>query len=148
LELRAALSDNSNRRAQVDEESRVDLRPAGFDRNEILDDTARQDYKRHLDLNKEELREAELNNDVGRHERLSKERQAIIEQLKAATGLSGRSRRFSNDAEKARKAVSAAINTALQTIKTHHPQLAKHLAERIQRGASCCYTGDAIAWEF
>jgi len=147
LELRAALSENSSRRAQVDEESGVDMHPAGFDRNEILDDTARKDYKRRLDSNKEELREAELNNDPGRHERLSDERKAIIKQLKAATGLSGRSRTFSNDEEKARKAVSGAINDALKAIAKHHAQLARHLDDRIDRGTSCCYKGDGIEWE-
>jgi len=147
LELRGAFSENSNRRAQVDHENRAGLRPAGFDSSEILDEPARKQYKDRLDTNEKERHEAELNNNPARYDQLTEEREAIIKQLKAATGRGGRRRTFANDAEKARKAVSGAINDALKAIVKHHLQLAEHLNERIERGTSCCYKDDGIEWE-
>jgi hypothetical protein len=147
VDLQAAEGGNFHRCPQLDETDRADLHPAGFDEDEILDGIARKQCRDRLDSIEKDLREVGLNHDPGRHERLTKERDAITNQLKAATGLNGRPRTFTNDAEKARKAVSGAINDALKAIGKHHPEVATHLNDRIERGASCRYIGDGIEWE-
>jgi hypothetical protein len=75
------------------------------------------------------------------------ERQRIIDEIKSATGLSGRAREFPTDTEKARKAVSRAIREAIEKIRKDHPTLADHLDESIHTGGSCYYLSDGIEWE-
>ncbi len=147
IELQAALGGNPDGRAMLDKKDEAELPVASSVEDEILDATARKQYKERLESIKAELGEAERNNDIGQRERLTAERQRLVDELKEATGLAGRPRTFPSDVEKARKAVSAAIRTALDLIKKHHPELAKHLEDRIDRGAQCCYRSDGIGWE-
>jgi hypothetical protein len=147
LELQAAVGGNPDGRPVLDKKDEVELPVASSVEDEILDATARKQYKERLDSIEGELLEAERNNDIGQRERLTAEKQKLLEELKAATGLAGRPRTFPSDVEKARKAVSAAIRTALDLIKKHHPELAKHLDDRVDRGAQCCYRSDGIGWE-
>jgi hypothetical protein len=115
--------------------------------NGILDAKARKEYGERVRSIDSELREAQLNNDLGRAEGLTREKEFIVDQLQAATKLGGRARSFSDEREKARKAVSAAIDYALQKIKKHDPGLAAYLDERIHRGSECYYSGDGTPWE-
>jgi hypothetical protein len=147
MDLQAAVSGNPGDRAVLDKQDEVVLPVGSSIGDEILDPTARKEYKERLGSIEGELQEAEKNNDIGRVEALKHEKEMLSEELKDAMGLAGRPRRFATDAEKARKAVAGAIRTALAVIKKHHPKLAQHLNDRIDRGARCCYRGDGIGWE-
>jgi hypothetical protein len=146
-ELQAAVGENPDRRKSVDKDDRDALTVAAPVRYEVLDDKARREYKERLSSIKSELEQTERDNNSARREQLSKEKQALIEELKRATALRGRSRAFAGDDERARKAVARAVGTALNKIANHHPEMGNHLRERIERGAQCCYRGDGISWE-
>jgi hypothetical protein len=147
MELQAAVGANPDGRAMLDKKDEAELPVASSVEDEILDPTARKQYKERLAELEADLQKAERNNDIGQRERLTDEKESLLEELKAATGLAGRPRKFATDAEKARKAVSGAIRTALEVINKYHPELAKHLEDRIDRGARCCYRSDGIGWE-
>jgi hypothetical protein len=147
MELQTAVGGNPNGSVALDKNDKAELPAESFNGDYILDERAREQYGKRLASVENELLEAERNNDIGQRERLKEEKQRLIEELQAATGLAGRPREFATDAERARKAVAGAISTALNKIAKHHPELAKHLGERLERGAQCCYKGDGIPWE-
>jgi len=147
MKLQAAVGGNPDGRTVLDKQDEAELPAASFVGNEILDEPARKQYRERLASIEDELQQAERNNDMGQRERLTEEKQWLIEELKSKIGLAGRPRRFATDAEKARKAVSGAIVASLKMIGKQHPELAKHLDDRIDRGAHCCYRGDGIDWK-
>ncbi|MBI1817887.1 MAG: AAA family ATPase [Deltaproteobacteria bacterium] len=113
----------------------------------LLDATAKAQYTRRVDDLREELQEAERNNDRGRIERARAEMELIGEQLSAAVGLGGRDRNAARDAERARLAVTKRIKAALNAIRSLHPSLARHLSLSIKTGYFCTYQpspGDSI----
>jgi hypothetical protein len=114
----------------------------------VLNERARNEYKERIDSLDWEIAEAERHNDIGRLETLRSEREFLIQQLSRDTGHGGRIRMFKTDSEKARKAVSRAINTALKNIKLQSEEMAQHLSSRIERGKSFIYRCDGIDWEF
>ena len=80
-------------------------------------------------------------------EKCSAERDALIAELKRATGLGGRPRRSGSPAEKARLNVTRTIRHAITDLSTTVPELAAHLDESIVTGVSCCYEPRInIAW--
>jgi hypothetical protein len=147
LELQASIRRNLDKRVpKKDPEGQSPL--DSFQGQEILDKTALKQYWARLQSIEEELREAEQNEDTGRRERLTAEKEKFLDELKSVTGFRRRRLRFATDAEKARKAVSRAINTALGRIKEHHPALKNHLREHIEFGISCRYEPDDVPWDF
>ncbi|MFX4293650.1 ATP-binding protein [Streptomyces bohaiensis] len=133
------------------------LSPAGGDAvvaahslggDEVLDEQARAAYKRRLDALDEEIdRAAVLGND-DRAARLDRERDALLTELRAAAGLAGRSRRLGDNAERARKTVTARIRDTLRRLDVRHPELASHLRATVSTGARCCYQPpDATPWQ-
>jgi predicted ATPase len=104
-----------------------------------LDATAKAQYARRVDDLREELREAERNNDRGRSERARAEMELIGEQLATAVGLGGRDRTAAHDAERARLAVTKRIKAALKAIQQLHPSLARHLSLFVKTGYFCAY---------
>jgi len=115
---------------------------------EIIDeDTLQSCQKRIIDI-KNELADAEKNNDLAAQERLEAEKEQILSELNAARNLKGESRSFTDNLDKARKAVTNAIKRALENIKTHSMPLYQHLDNSIQRGIDFAYNPDRkIDWE-
>jgi len=111
----------------------------GNDGDEILDKKAVRDYKGRLDDLKQEIEEAEANNDQGTLEKLSEEKQWLLEQLRRVTGLGGKIRTFANPDTKVIKAVSNTIRNSLKTIQKEHPVLATHLRRALRLGVFCVY---------
>lgn len=105
----------------------------------VLDDTAREQYRARLTRLEEDLDAAGLDGDTGRRDTLLVEREALIRELRAATGLSGRPRRLGDNAEKARKAVSGRIRDSLRKLDDVAPELTAHLRESVSTGTSCRY---------
>ncbi|GAA1847271.1 AAA family ATPase [Asanoa iriomotensis] len=105
----------------------------------ILDEEAKSRYKRRLS----ELDEAiDLAADRGDNAKLAlfdRERRALIEELRAAAGLGGRTRNLGDEAERARKTVTARIRDTLRKIDERHPDLALHLRDAVSTGSTCRY---------
>jgi len=118
---------------------------------EILDSTARSDYRHRIRELREDLEEAERFNDEGR---AAKARAALVElesHVAGAVGIGGRSRRASTDAERARVAVTKGIKAAIQQIRAMDPELGRHLSTAVSTGYFCCYhlEGDhPVSWQF
>lgn len=105
----------------------------------VLDDTAREQYRARLDQLDELLDDAGRQGDAERRDTLLAERAALIDELRAVTGLGGRSRRLGDQAERARKTVGARIRDTLRRLDDVHPDLAAHLRSSVSTGSSCVY---------
>jgi tetratricopeptide (TPR) repeat protein len=124
----------------------VDARLGGDD---VLDAEARARYRDHLEALDEQIDTAAALGDDARAAALDTERQALIDQLKAATGLGGRSRRLGDNAERARKSVTNRIRNTLKKIEAVHAALAEHLQGAVATGSACVYRPgpEAPRWE-
>ena len=112
---------------------------AGADLGPVLDDTARQAYRRRLGELDREIDEAESDADLGRLERLRTERSLLTDELAGALGLGGRARIAGDPTERARKAVTMRIRAAIATIAAHDEALARHLRNAVKTGRVCSY---------
>ncbi|MFG1705015.1 ATP-binding protein [Nonomuraea sp. M3C6] len=115
--------------------------------DDVLDEEAKSRYRRRLALLDEEIdRAVELGDDrwaAG----FDRERAALLEELRAAAGLGGRTRRLGDEAERARKTVTARIRDVLRKLDHAHPELAAHLRATVSTGSTCRYQpDDDIAW--
>ena len=116
--------------------------------DEVLDDRARSEIRaRLLDL-EAEVEEAGRWHDPERAARAALERDALVAELAAATGLGGRARRLGDQPERARKTVTARIRDVLDRIERIHPALGAHLRASVTTGTFCSYSPPApTAWE-
>jgi hypothetical protein len=120
---------------------------ATADTGPVLDREALRQYRQRLAMLDDELDAAARRDDRKRHAERSAEREALIEELKRATGLGGRPRRSGSPAEKARVNVTRTIRHAITDLATRAPELAAHLDESVVTGVSCCYEPRVdIAW--
>jgi GAF domain-containing protein len=108
------------------------------DTGEWLDARARAAYRERLREIETERAEAERHGDLGRLERTSEEREALLAELVAAA----RGRRAASHAERARVSVTKAIRSALDRISEGHPELGAHLSATVRRGHLCTYVPD------
>ena len=109
---------------------------------ELLDDQARRAYRSRLIELRQEIDDADLEADLGRRERLSDEREALLEELSAAAGLGGRSRSSGSSRDRARIAVRKSITAAVARIAEADPWLGRHLRDHVRTGAECRYESD------
>jgi predicted ATPase len=117
------------------------------DTGPLLDREALRQYRRRLAELDDELDDAVVHRDAKRQAKRSAERDALIAELKRATGLGGRPRRSGSPLEKARLNVTRTIRHAITDLSTKVPELAAHLDESIVTGVSCCYEPRTnIAW--
>ncbi|MGW6278410.1 hypothetical protein [Kribbella sp. NPDC055071] len=106
---------------------------------EIVDQQGLQAYRRRLRDLDQELTEAEDWSDPDRQAALQFEREALLDELAAATGLGGRPRTTGSSQERARVAVKKAITTAIDRTATVDAGLAHHLRTTIHTGLTCTY---------
>jgi tetratricopeptide (TPR) repeat protein len=109
------------------------------DVGEVLDGQARSEYRRRLVDLEQDLADAEEANDPERASRIRQERSFIIDELGAAVGLMGKSRRALDPAERARKAVTWRLRDAIGRIDAAHPELGRHLQHSVRTGTFCVY---------
>jgi hypothetical protein len=105
----------------------------------VLDRRALDAYRQRLRSIDEDLAEAEGWSDAGRAEILHAERDALLDELSAATGLGGRARPVGSSHERARVAVTKAVTAAIARIATVDGPLATHLRAAIRTGTRCSY---------
>lgn len=107
--------------------------------DDVLDAQAKAAYQHRLSQLDEEIDTASLAGNDNRAAALDRERVALLEELRAAAGLAGRTRRLGDEAERARKAVTARIRDTLRRLDDIHPELAAHLRAAVSTGSTCLY---------
>ena len=115
----------------------------------VLDAEAKRSYRDRLSELESELEQANRFNDPERAAQLRIERDAIIDELAAATGAGGRDRRTGSAAERARLNVTRAIRTAIARIADSDEPLGEHLSTAVHTGQVCVYRPDPnmpISW--
>ncbi|TMQ91206.1 ATPase [Actinomadura soli] len=113
----------------------------------VLDEEAKARYKRRLAVLDEEIDQAASLGDDRRAAAYDRERAALLDELRAAAGLAGRTRRLGDQAERARKTVTARIKDTLRKLDQRHPELAAHLRDAVSTGSSCRYRQEReTAW--
>lgn len=121
--------------------------PGAREADEVLDRKAKAEYRRYIEDLQGDLRTAQAAGDLQRAARIQGEIATIEHELRAATGLGGRTRTFRGPDDKAREAVSKAIHRSLRTIETYHPPLGRHLRGALKIGFRCSYLPDPpITW--
>ena len=117
----------------------------------VLDQRAKKSYQERLACLAEDIEDAEAAGSgfrAGRAEVLRNERDALIHELAAAAGLGHRDRKLGDEAERARKTVSARVRDALSKIGPVHPELAAHLRGSLRLGTRCSYSPTAgVTWK-
>jgi tetratricopeptide (TPR) repeat protein len=118
--------------------------PSG-DAGVMLDDQAKEAYKRRLAEIEEDLSDADSAGDSERSARASEERDFLVRELARAVGLSGRDRRAGDASERARASVTRAIRHAMARVSAHDADLGEHLERTIRTGTYCSYLPDPRA---
>jgi hypothetical protein len=103
----------------------------------VLDRAAVQQYRQRLTRLGERL--ADLPDGDDRAAPLRAERDWLMAELAAATGLAGRTRDFSDGAERARLAVGRAIRRAVARVTQADGAIGAHLGETVDTGTRCAY---------
>jgi hypothetical protein len=109
---------------------------------DVVDVQALTAYRRRLADIDTELDEADVSGDAARGAQLTAERDALLAEVSAATGLGGRPRTAGSGAERARVTVRKAIATALDAIHSADPVVARHLTTYVRTGYQCSYQPD------
>jgi hypothetical protein len=104
-----------------------------------LDAEARRSYRRRLAELDTEIAQAEDWADTARREVLETERDVLVAELVAASGLSGRERATGSSRERARVAVTKAITSAIDHIVAIDSSVGRHLRRTVRTGTSCVY---------
>jgi len=117
----------------------------GMAGDNLLDDKAKAAYRHRLSELDSAIDEASLRgDDVAKYDR---ERAALLTELRSASGLGGRTRRLGDEAERARKTVTARIRDTLRKLDARHPELAAHLRAAVATGTTCSYSPEQrVSW--
>ena len=116
----------------------------------VLDDLAREAYRRRLAEVDEDIEEATRLHDVGRVELAERDRAFLIAELTRAVGLGGRGRTTGGTAERARTSVARSLRYAIDRLAERDPTLGAHLKQSVRTGTYCSYSPDPlapVAWE-
>jgi tetratricopeptide (TPR) repeat protein len=109
----------------------------------VLDRSALNAYRRRLAELDQDIAESRHDNDLGRAERSTEEREQLLVELRRATKPGGASRLLgATAAERARKAVAGRIRDAIRRIDAVLPELGAHLDRTVRTGTTCGYHPD------
>ncbi len=112
-----------------------------------MDDRARREYRTRIRELQGEIDDARAANDPPRAERAEAELDALVQQLSAAFGLSGRARQSGSAVERARSTVTWRIRAAVKRLAEAHPELGRHLRNAVRTGTWCTYRPEtAVTW--
>jgi tetratricopeptide (TPR) repeat protein len=115
------------------------------DAGEMLDEQAKNAYRRRLADIEDDIEQARALGDPERAAQADAERDFLVRELARAVGLGGRDRRAASASERARVGVTRAVRQAMARIGAHDPQLGEHLNRAIRTGTSCAYLPDPRA---
>jgi hypothetical protein len=125
--------------------SGIDEDPVG----DVIDRQALAAYRSRLAELDAELEELAQWGDTGRIERVEDERDALLAEVRAATGLGVRTRQAGGTAERARVAVRKAVAAAIERITEVDDGLGRLLRDCVHTGTRCVYEPDParpVAW--
>jgi len=111
----------------------------GFAGQPVLDRIAIQQYWRRLSELAVEIEQLESRGEHQRAVRARTDRDWLVAQLAASTGIGGRSRPFTDNVERARLAVGKAIRRAISRIHDADPVVGEHLRYSVHTGVRCWY---------
>ncbi len=132
----------TGRRVRHGQEGGIDGAGGGLP---VIDDKARDAYRRRLAEVDDDIEEATLMNDVGRLELAERDRSYLVAELASAVGLGGRRRSVGGTSERARTSVTRSLRYALKRLAKHHPALADHLGKSVHTGTYCVYSPDSLS---
>jgi hypothetical protein len=112
---------------------------AATDTGPLLDAAARNAYRHRIRELDSKLAAADRGGDSAAAEKAHQERQALIGELRRATGLAGRPRRATPDAERARVNVTRTLRATIDRITMAAPIAGAHLNASIRTGTLCRY---------
>ncbi len=110
----------------------------------VLDEAAKESYRRRLIDIDDDIADARADNDLGRAELAELDREYIVAELRRATGLGGRDRVALDGAERARVSATRSIRYALDRLGEHSPDVAAHLHQHVRTGTYLCYEPDSL----
>ena len=105
----------------------------------VLDHAAQVAYQRRLAQVAEAIESADRAGDQVAAHRAEAERAALLRELRKSTGLGGRDREGSPEAERARVNVTRTLRAAIDRIAGQAPAAAAHLSASVRTGANCRY---------
>uniref|UniRef100_A0AAU2JYC5 Transcriptional regulator n=1 Tax=Streptomyces sp. NBC_00049 TaxID=2903617 RepID=A0AAU2JYC5_9ACTN len=108
----------------------------------VLDDRAKNMYRRRLTEIEDDIEEARADHDTARQAQAVFEREFLVAELARAVGLGGRDRRAGAASERARAAVTQAVRKAVSRLRSASPGLGDHLDLTIRTGTYCAYLPD------
>jgi hypothetical protein len=106
---------------------------------EILDDQAKREYQKRI---KQLQRDAEIATELSDTQRMTtitEELEFLRAQLKRATAIRGRPRRFAASGDRQRVSVRKSTAKAIEVISQRMPDIGEHLKASIRFGFKCCY---------
>ena len=115
----------------------------------VLDPAALEAYRTRLKVLAGELDTADRIGDSERSTALEAERQILVSEPSRASGLGGRVRRTSPEAERARVNVTRTLRATVEHLSLTAPHAGAHLNASLHTGRACCYTpapGGPTAW--
>ncbi|MCB0995885.1 MAG: AAA family ATPase [Acidimicrobiales bacterium] len=127
-----------------------DAPPISADLGPVLDAQAKRAYRRRLLEVQAAIDESDRANDVEHAARARLEYDALLDELRHATGLSGRDRPQGSGHERARVNVTRSVRRAISAIAVRSESLGTHLERSVRTGAWCCYEPDPttpLRWE-
>ena len=98
------------------------------DAGEMLDERAKNAYRRRLAEIEDDIDQARATGDAERAAQADAERDFLVRELSRAVGLGDRDRRAASASERARVAVTRAVRQAIARIGEHDPALGEHLS--------------------
>ncbi len=105
----------------------------------VLDDAAKTAYRRRVEDLRVEIDDADDCADIERASRARYELDVLLDELRRATGLGGRSRGFGHASERARVSVRKAITRALDALRAVDAEVAGELGSRVVTGVRCVF---------
>lgn len=113
---------------------------ASGDLGPMLDAQAATAYRRRLAELDDDREHARRRGDAAAEDRAEAEREAIVRELAAATGILGRPRRAaSSEVERARMSATKAVRAAIARIAAEDSATGAHLERSVRTGVSCVY---------
>jgi hypothetical protein len=113
------------------------------DAGEMLDDSAKRAYRGRLTELEEGIADAERLGDARRANKLQKEKDALLGELKRATGLGlgigGRTRKAGSATERARVNVQRRLKDAIARITEADAELGRFFESSVRTGTFCCF---------